>query len=304
MKKKYFIISICLLLFLSGCFDLPLTTSRDGLDTTLIGYWKHEYSRDEYSFNSISSEFLLNTNLIDNKIDIELYHITFSDSEGEVKFISFSEGAYYIAYQYQILSKNKVKLLEIDEFSDLVEENKPFKNTKDFQEFVKNNFRNPSIYSEPEIYTRITKKEYCLGRNISDTVVKIDFNGNLYIYPVDNSIGIQWYNGSFIETKATSTTDGAANTDSIVKYQGAGAYAAYLCDTLTAFGHNDWYLPAKDELNALYQNKATIGGFSSDYYWSSTEPDGNGAWGQNFSNGNQYSYYMGSYDRVRCVRRN
>jgi len=137
---------------------------------------------------------------------------------------------------------------------------------------------------------------------ISVGMQKIDFNGTLYIYPEDNSTGIQWYNGSYITTNATSITDGAANTDSIVKYQGAGAYAAYLCDTLTAFGHNDWYLPAKDELNAMYQNKATIGGFSSDDYWSSTDLTSI-AWSQAFSDGTQdYGDKVDGY-RVRCVRR-
>ena len=133
--------------------------------------------------------------------------------------------------------------------------------------------------------------------------VAISFNGTLYVHPTDNSTGIQWYNGSYITTNATSTTDGSANTDSIVKYQSAGAYAAYLCDTLTAFGHSDWYLPAKDELNALYQNKDVIGGFSSNYYWSSTEYDNSNAWDQGFGSGNQYSLVKFIYVRVRCVRR-
>lgn len=136
-----------------------------------------------------------------------------------------------------------------------------------------------------------------------DTMVKIDFKGNLYVYPVDNSTGIQWYNGSYITTNATDTLNGAANTDSIVKYQGAGAYAAYLCDTLSAFGHNDWYLPARDELNAMYQNKAIIGGFSSGSYWSSTEGDGSYAWYQAFTNGAQGHNLKYGTNRVRCVRR-
>jgi hypothetical protein len=156
-----------------------------------------------------------------------------------------------------------------------------------------------SLYSECDTNTSSNKRVY-----MSNTVKSIDFSGTMYIYPVDNSTGIQWYNGSYITTNATSTTDGAANTDSIVKYQGAGAYATYLCDTLTAFGHSDWYLPAKDELNAMYQNKATIGGFSSSYYWSSTEYDNNDAWYQFFYNGNQH-YHFGKLSkfRVRCVRR-
>jgi hypothetical protein len=138
---------------------------------------------------------------------------------------------------------------------------------------------------------------------ISVGMQKINFNGTLYVYPEDNSTGIQWYNGSYVTTNALSTTDGAANTDSIIKYQGAGDYAAYLCDTLNAFGHSDWYLPAQDELNALYQNKDAIGGFSSDGYWSSTESDDSSAWDQFFGSGNQDLSGKSSGFRVRCVRR-
>jgi hypothetical protein len=131
----------------------------------------------------------------------------------------------------------------------------------------------------------------------------VNFNGALYVYPVDNSTGIQWYNGSYTTTNATSATDGRANTDSIVKYQGEGAYAAYLCDTLNAYGYDDWYLPAKDELNALYDNRASIGGFSSNYYWSSTESSSNYACIQYFDNGNQATNFKIVNYRIRCVRK-
>ena len=84
---------------------------------------------------------------------------------------------------------------------------------------------------------------------------------------------------------------------------GSDGHAAYLCDTLTAYGHSDWYLPAKDELNAMYQNKAIIGGFSSSYYWSSTEDDNNDAWRQDFYDGSQDHLDKVFNGRVRCVRR-
>jgi hypothetical protein len=40
-----------------------------------------------------------------------------------------------------------------------------------------------------------------------------------------------------------------------------------------------------------------LGGFSSGYYWSSTENDNNNAWKQNFNNGNQ-----NNNNNVRAVR--
>ena len=54
--------------------------------------------------------------------------------------------------------------------------------------------------------------------------------------------------------------------------------------------------------NALYLGN--IGGFASNYYWSSTEYDFNNAWFQRFANGNQANTSKSSYylNHVRAVR--
>ena len=116
--------------------------------------------------------------------------------------------------------------------------------------------------------------------------------------------GIQWYNGSYVTTGATGTAigTGQANTTAIVTAQGAGSYAAQLCNDLTEGGYDDWFLPSKDELNKLYLNKGTIGGFADYYYWSSSEYDAYYAWSQNSLNGLQYSNLKHYTYRVRAVR--
>jgi hypothetical protein len=43
-------------------------------------------------------------------------------------------------------------------------------------------------------------------------------------------------------------------------------------------GYNDWYLPSKDELFKLYQNKTAIGNFNGDWYYSSSENSQSTAW--------------------------
>lgn len=99
-------------------------------------------------------------------------------------------------------------------------------------------------------------------------------NGHgLIAAPNDQSTSIRWYNGSDIKTNATATALGAGvnNTNTIVSIQGTGSYAAKLCYDLVLGGQNDWYLPSKDELLKLWLNKATIGGFANEYYWSSSE---------------------------------
>lgn len=65
---------------------------------------------------------------------------------------------------------------------------------------------------------------------------------------------------------------------------------------------SDWYLPSKDELNQLYLNKTTVGGFSAGYYWSSSEYDANLAWYQYFGDGIQYGNYKDTTTYVRPVR--
>jgi len=128
--------------------------------------------------------------------------------------------------------------------------------------------------------------------------------------------GIQWCN-DFATTGATGTAigTGQANTTAIVTIQGAGNYAAQLCNDLTEGGYDDWFLPSKDELYKLYLNKAAIGSFSEsggvgstdNIYWSSSETSKKYAWYQHFHSG-----YLGglqsSYEskkqfyKVRAIR--
>ena len=131
--------------------------------------------------------------------------------------------------------------------------------------------------------------------------------GNLVVPTSDNSGGIVWDPGSFpfTATNATSTTDGATNTATIVAALGATTnYAAGLCSAYAATGGytTGWFLPAKDQLNCLYTNNATIGGFAGAPYWSSTESDALNAWLQIFSDGNQFDDKKLVTYAVRCSR--
>jgi hypothetical protein len=121
---------------------------------------------------------------------------------------------------------------------------------------------------------------------------------------IDQSIGLQWYNGSYTSTTATATAlgTGNSNTNTIVSSQGAGSYAAKLAADLSLSGYSDWYLPSKDELNKLYVNKGAIGGFTDNAYWSSSESTNNNAWCQYFNNGNQFPNYKSYTYYIRCVR--
>jgi hypothetical protein len=122
--------------------------------------------------------------------------------------------------------------------------------------------------------------------------------------PADQSTGIQWYNGTYTVTGATGTAigTGQANTNALITAQGAGSYAAKLCDDLVLGGYRDWFLPSKDELNELYKNKVVVGGFAGAWYWSSSEGSDGIAWSQDFGSGDQLYSYKGSTSTVRAVR--
>jgi subtilisin-like proprotein convertase family protein len=72
----------------------------------------------------------------------------------------------------------------------------------------------------------------------------------------------------------------------------------------------DWRLPTKYELKLMYSQKVAIGGFSNDFYWSSTEKDVLIAWAtylySGFENRDQNKDRSGSFQasriRVRAVR--
>jgi Protein of unknown function (DUF1566)/Collagen triple helix repeat (20 copies) len=136
----------------------------------------------------------------------------------------------------------------------------------------------------------------------------------------DVSAGSVWSNVSntLIGASAQSASNGQANTNAIIGQSGHTASAAKLCDTYVSGGFSDWYLPAKFELNTLYDqayvvntvleadgDPLTVGVSASayNYYWSSTEFNYAGyAWsqtfGQGYQDGDDKSYPWG----VRAVR--
>ncbi|WP_366555333.1 DUF1566 domain-containing protein [Aquibaculum sediminis] len=114
---------------------------------------------------------------------------------------------------------------------------------------------------------------------------------------------------------ASSCQTGEANTAFLIGATGEPDYpfaAAEHCDGLSAHGHDDWYLPAQDELNVLYTNKNAgdldgtfdeSGSLPAGYYWSSSEYNYSYARYQRFSDGGQSGFNKTNGLAVRCVRR-
>ena len=132
----------------------------------------------------------------------------------------------------------------------------------------------------------------------------------------DQATSVEW-GGYETSVGGTSTGigSGKANTEKIVQALGDGNYdlgfyigelngnyAAKICDDLVLGGYDDWFLPSKNELNELYKKKDTVGGFASNYYWSSSEVGSGYAWGQSFISGYQYNNEKYNGIHVRAVR--
>jgi hypothetical protein len=134
---------------------------------------------------------------------------------------------------------------------------------------------------------------------------------------------VNWCNNTSLNVSGavgTAVGDGSTNTTAIdvACTSGAGQSAA----DYSANGLSDWFLPSKDELNAMCnysrnpttppkgtctgaQNSTFTGGaygFASDYYWSSSQYDGGNAVEQSLGSGSQTLRGKGSALRVRPIR--
>jgi hypothetical protein len=122
----------------------------------------------------------------------------------------------------------------------------------------------------------------------------------------------------------TAIGTGKNNTDLIVTVLNAepadSDRAAQLADALSHNDFEDWFLPSKDELyemcwvlhsrrrvgdetedNPVYGTNR-VGGFASEYYWSSSEGSSTNAWYQYFLFGYQHDNLKYAIVRVRAVR--
>lgn len=161
------------------------------------------------------------------------------------------------------------------------------------------------------------------------TVIGEAFGGGFYAGDIED--GGQWYKLIVSDTEAdvnnlkwmdprgdwpqaASNTDGPSNTLSMagVARFGAGNH----CLDYRGGGFDDWYMPARSELQVIYNNlghnKNPPAGFESggaqafqaSYYWCSTQHSANSAWFRRFSDGYEsYDYKSSTYVRLRPVRR-
>jgi hypothetical protein len=156
---------------------------------------------------------------------------------------------------------------------------------------------------------------------------------------VDPGTQFQWGARGYAvdpSAKATAVGTGENNTANILAYHDSletlypsyGSYygwktTKYYCDSNGTVAakecseysveyegttYDDWFLPSKDELTLMYTNlyMNSIGGFSSNGYWSSSEIDSSNAYYQSFTSSStsesQYPAYKNSNARFRAIR--
>jgi hypothetical protein len=133
-----------------------------------------------------------------------------------------------------------------------------------------------------------------------------DIAGARYLeaWTADETGTYQWKTGGNTSMRGTSTAVGSGYENTYTAMAGSDHPPAEVVRNATHGGHNDWFLPSRDELDLMYQNKGAIGGFASaKSYWSSSEEIANLAWRQYFDDdGNQFDDGKNNDYRVRAAR--
>jgi hypothetical protein len=124
--------------------------------------------------------------------------------------------------------------------------------------------------------------------------------------PASSEFNAQWGAwGHDVAGTQTGIGTGRANTTLIVarlaQLDETGR-AAQIASTININGYQDWFLPSREELSQMHSRRTAIGGFSNNWYWSSSQYNTNDAWNQRFFNGGQGNYYKDGQNRVRVVR--
>ena len=140
--------------------------------------------------------------------------------------------------------------------------------------------------------------------------VSADGTSGLEAAPEDQSNAVQWCNSFTDITGVENLSDltisdpntGAENTPLIMEACGessaAGVAAAYEWPN----GQTDGFLPNREELDLLFNQRTVVGGFAGDIYWSSSEFARVNAWIQFLGFGNQGIRPKNFTLRVRAVR--
>jgi hypothetical protein len=137
---------------------------------------------------------------------------------------------------------------------------------------------------------------------VSDPQIAWCSNTNSFVPPLTTGISPDPTTGTTATMEAIGS--GFRNTKMML---GKCTYgAANMAVSYNGGGKSDWHLPSKNEINQMYLQRTIVGGFSVNFYWSSSEDsavgDWAGAWFQDFGINGQLVYPKGNAIYVRPVR--
>ncbi|MFT4754040.1 MAG: hypothetical protein ACI9GM_000608 [Salibacteraceae bacterium] len=130
----------------------------------------------------------------------------------------------------------------------------------------------------------------------------------------NQSYGCEWGCQPSVITGANGLEvgTGAQNTVDIRSVCSSNLIAAAICDSLVSNGYDDWFLPSKDELNLIHQNRDVINLISEANngeriqnieYWTSSHQLSNTVWVQYMGQGgSQIGDGEDESNHVRAVR--
>ena len=144
-----------------------------------------------------------------------------------------------------------------------------------------------------------------------------EYSGFTYleVAPVSTQVQRTW--ATDVNSNRTTAVSGAdskalgggyQNTIDIVAQTGniAATCAAKYCADLTSGGKSDWYLPSLAEIKMIYEVvhlNLGVGGFVSDFYWSSSETTSTEAWLQGLFYGSRAKEQKNFLTYVRPMRK-
>ena len=113
-------------------------------------------------------------------------------------------------------------------------------------------------------------------------------------------LGLTGWDKSAVGAGRTNTT----TADTICTTGAVQTAVDYTAPSFNGVAKDDWWLGSIGEMMLMYTNlrQAGVGGFSTDFYWSSSEGDASTAWTQYFNFGFQTTNSKGSTFYVRPVR--
>jgi hypothetical protein len=171
-------------------------------------------------------------------------------------------------------------------------------------------------YYDGANWKKFTNYKFTLGQRIGGgTIFWLDASGEhgLIASDVAAETTLPWgCDGINTGANDIAIWTGDINTLKIIDSCSTPGIAAVWCSGLNYHGLDDWFLPSRDELMEMYNQKEYLEPWPCclpnclphfDFYWSSSESAASGAWSILFCSGTIMSFGKNAERRIRCIRK-